>query len=1532
MEVVDASQYLGDLSGESRTSSDLQPRRSPDHLTGEDGPEWELVDVVLTGGAPWGFSLRGGLEHQEPLLITKVEEGSRAASAHLQVEDEIVSINGVPLSGYRKEAICLVKSSSKSLTLEIKRRNEPSCRPESWHSAKVSENTLELPHTEATPVLGPAGQTACDAGSPSDDFKSCLVQTDLQHASCQFSSVANIERTKQSTNKAQSGAGHSVAGRSVHKHKSAFNSFSCGTADQSNSPSSEYMFYQGSLSESHRNSQVPVSNGGGASARLEEQTGSRCSSSGRMNLNPVWYIPDKSSAASSPSPPTPSRSDNFTAAQVYEKGSAVPYSQGPPSCSSQKTHSRVTDRRFDDYHVSESGPESRRAYDTLSRKDFLHIHLPAEDYNPNRLKTKKSLSSSTTDVRQLQNPFTCHPQHQRQHSDEVSFYLQPMNACAPKTQIVGSYYSTLQSLPSNAGVHYQARSFTASQASAGQEHNPDELAHLRYCCITAQQPTLLISQAKVVEEPRPESDTSKDGSGQKPEKSQRAIKYKYPPPYIQASEINSGNEHFKQTVILCPAEGTSPGPSPAMVKSNSNETEKENPWRKDRGIDENQHSKNILYQQTEQRNLPTIAHGDTLRNPCISRDQHKICPEKTPLLHFLAQESHILANSTMASTNEVTQQETSDPSSGKQGRRSDRYATSLRNEVQEKRAQLQKSRSVASLSCIGESEDADVWKSTETSTSSSDGSFTNTYKDHLKEAQARVLQATSFKRRDLEIPRSESSIKMGSTNSQVPRIGSRKRFPMDKRVHSFSEPEKINEVGVKVKTSHHMAGGSFEDKCKFFEGASRLAFSRPVLKKFPLSITEDISRGKYKLMSFVGEKNRKSKESHGSRGITAGEEKQRLGTFAEYEATWNLQRKLTDGKISSRYRSAENILDADLEERISLVCIHERSKSSPSTDYQEDKINTPAQKSGEESHPKCKRDQEIYIGSTSNRRHSDVNIFEPLELNTVRDLEHRNITAHLLSVHTTRVAILPPRYPHHHCLQGPVFEQLLPSENNGPAPQKPAQPREYSSTRPEATCPSNPLKALPNQAHSQNKDSHSLRAPGNGCRSETEHDLSAVLPQVTPQFSSPHWSAEVSIPSAYASSSSSPRDDLQRNMVENKSQPSSVVKKAQICDVQAKSRHYLVHGELPGGPDETSVHQVSLPCSPRQSHLLSCASPHQSPQNGSNSSSSDAQTPVGTPADNAEMMKTSSVPPELSEEDEKRDELARDIMVRDKRLVDILDQRKMKTTMDMMEGIYPDGKHLLEGAQQRRKTSTKQTVRTTQERRVDNRIATPVSLVTSSSYYSTSAPKAELLIKMKDMQEQMKEQDCEDELDLSKKKELMDSLARKLQVLREARESLQEDMRDNDALGEEVEATVRAVCKPNELDKFCMFVGDLDKVVSLLLSLSGRLARVENALNNLEEGASAEEKHTLTEKRKLLIRQHEDAKELKENLDRRERLVHTILAGYLSKEHLADYQHFVKMKAALIIEQRMLEDRIKLGDEQLKCLKDSLPLDQRLHL
>uniref|UniRef100_A0A8C2RQ27 PDZ domain-containing protein n=1 Tax=Capra hircus TaxID=9925 RepID=A0A8C2RQ27_CAPHI len=81
-----------------------------------------LVEVQLSGGAPWGFTLKGGREHGEPLVITKVEEGSKAAAVDkLLAGDEIVGINDVGLSGFRQEAICLVKGSHKTLKLVVKR-------------------------------------------------------------------------------------------------------------------------------------------------------------------------------------------------------------------------------------------------------------------------------------------------------------------------------------------------------------------------------------------------------------------------------------------------------------------------------------------------------------------------------------------------------------------------------------------------------------------------------------------------------------------------------------------------------------------------------------------------------------------------------------------------------------------------------------------------------------------------------------------------------------------------------------------------------------------------------------------------------------------------------------------------------------------------------------------------------------------------------------------------------------------------------------------------------------------------------------------------------------------------------------------------------------------------------------------------------------------------------------------------------------------------------------------------------------------
>ncbi|XP_055583617.1 protein Shroom4 isoform X2 [Falco cherrug] len=225
----------------------------------------------------------------------------------------------------------------------------------------------------------------------------------------------------------------------------------------------------------------------------------------------------------------------------------------------------------------------------------------------------------------------------------------------------------------------------------------------------------------------------------------------------------------------------------------------------------------------------------------------------------------------------------------------------------------------------------------------------------------------------------------------------------------------------------------------------------------------------------------------------------------------------------------------------------------------------------------------------------------------------------------------------------------------------------------------------------------------------------------------------------------------------------------------------------------------------------------------------------------------------------------------------------------------------------------------------------PGSTASSASYpayYGMASGKAEPLSKVKELPEvERSSEDEEEEVDhelVEKKLQLIESLSRKLAVLQEAQRGLQEDISANGALGEDVAARLQALCTPGEFDKYRLFVGDLDKVVNLLLSLSGRLARVEAALGSLGPHAPTEDKVALREKQRLLVAQLEDAKELKEHVGRREEAVGAMVARYLPAEHLQDYQHFVKMKSALITEQRELEEKIKLGQEQLRCLRESL--------
>ncbi|KAM9381824.1 protein Shroom3 [Phaethornis superciliosus] len=378
-------------------------------------------------------------------------------------------------------------------------------------------------------------------------------------------------------------------------------------------------------------------------------------------------------------------------------------------------------------------------------------------------------------------------------------------------------------------------------------------------------------------------------------------------------------------------------------------------------------------------------------------------------------------------------------------------------------------------------------------------------------------------------------------------------------------------------------------------------------------------------------------------------------------------------------------------------------------------------------------------------------------------------------------------------------------------------------------------------------------------------------------------------------------------------------------------------GEKNWAPSPPAPQRTSSPSAEDKQHQVPAAS--EGPQSADRQSVTQPEgnhrepqiIPGESENGNLDSGSLSTAPPvktkKKTPEDIKSEALAKEIVHKDKSLADILDpDSKMKTTMDLMEGLFPTGTSLLKEHNMKRKKTQKKPSRAVVEDNTREEKEAPVTLVGCPAYYNVSAPKAELLNKIKDLPEEVGEE--EELLDINEKKaELIGSLTHKLEILKEAKEDLLADIKMNNALGEEVELLISKLCKPNEFDKYKMFIGDLDKVVNLLLSLSGRLARVENVLSSLGENASSEERSSLNEKRKVLAGQHEDARELKENLDRRERVVLEILSNYLSEEQLQDYQHFVKMKSALLIEQRELDDKIKLGQEQLKCLMESLPTD-----
>lgn len=88
----------------------------------------------------------------------------------------------------------------------------------------------------------------------------------------------------------------------------------------------------------------------------------------------------------------------------------------------------------------------------------------------------------------------------------------------------------------------------------------------------------------------------------------------------------------------------------------------------------------------------------------------------------------------------------------------------------------------------------------------------------------------------------------------------------------------------------------------------------------------------------------------------------------------------------------------------------------------------------------------------------------------------------------------------------------------------------------------------------------------------------------------------------------------------------------------------------------------------------------------------------------------------------------------------------------------------------------------------------------------------------------------------------MSCIKERLSSLEESRGALQMEVEENTARGEALKLLVRDLCQPVEMERYNLFIGDLERVVNLLMCLSARLARVQNALSIVDQHTDAEEK------------------------------------------------------------------------------------------
>ncbi|XP_040455225.1 PDZ and LIM domain protein 5 isoform X10 [Falco naumanni] len=100
--------------------------------------------VSLVGPAPWGFRLQGGKDFNVPLSISRLNDGGKAARAHVGIGDVVLTIDGISTDGMTHlEAQNKIKACTGNLNMTLQR--VASTKPDLVHVPKITTVIKKTP-------------------------------------------------------------------------------------------------------------------------------------------------------------------------------------------------------------------------------------------------------------------------------------------------------------------------------------------------------------------------------------------------------------------------------------------------------------------------------------------------------------------------------------------------------------------------------------------------------------------------------------------------------------------------------------------------------------------------------------------------------------------------------------------------------------------------------------------------------------------------------------------------------------------------------------------------------------------------------------------------------------------------------------------------------------------------------------------------------------------------------------------------------------------------------------------------------------------------------------------------------------------------------------------------------------------------------------------------------------------------------------------------------------------------------------------